>query len=195
MLLFSTLLHKLTRVQWTKWSVITSPEHACASGLMLGASGGQTCSMYEPHIVKPKLQRAATQKSGNTNLYAICTSVTSQFFLEQLAKVLLCGTRAATVPFYNISTLFNRNKKNKCINFRTAQRAACKGSKSRMRLASRSLAAPVIGNTTKNWSVSFLILLKTALAVQEVVSIEAQKFRAFIITFWSRVKLGGLPRS
>jgi len=22
--------------------------------------GGQTCSMYEPHIVKPKLQRTAT---------------------------------------------------------------------------------------------------------------------------------------
>jgi len=117
MLLFSTLLHKLTRVQWTKWSVITSPEHACASGLMLGASGGQACSMYEPHIVKPKLQRAATQKSGNTNLYAICTSVTSQFFLEQLAKVLLCGTRAATVPFYNISTLFNRNKKKQMYKF------------------------------------------------------------------------------
>jgi len=24
------------------------------------ARGGQTCSMYEPHIVKPKLHRAAT---------------------------------------------------------------------------------------------------------------------------------------
>jgi len=26
----------------------------------LHGRGGQTCSMYEPHIVKPKLQRAAT---------------------------------------------------------------------------------------------------------------------------------------
>jgi len=25
--------------------------------------GGQTCSMYEPHIVKPKLQRAANIKN------------------------------------------------------------------------------------------------------------------------------------
>jgi len=28
--------------------------------LILYSRGGQTCSMYEPHIVKPKLQRAAT---------------------------------------------------------------------------------------------------------------------------------------
>ena len=30
---------------------------------ILFSRGGQTCSMYEPHIVKPKLQRAATLKS------------------------------------------------------------------------------------------------------------------------------------
>jgi len=36
---------------------------------------GQTCSMYEPHIVKPKLQRAAIRKSKNTNLFAIYASV------------------------------------------------------------------------------------------------------------------------
>jgi len=33
--------------------------------------------MYEPHIVKPKLQRAATLKSKNTDLFAIYASVTS----------------------------------------------------------------------------------------------------------------------
>jgi len=38
---------------------------------------GQTCSKSEQHIVKPKLQRAATQKSKNTKLFAICASVTS----------------------------------------------------------------------------------------------------------------------
>jgi len=75
------------------------------------ARGGQTYSMYEPHIVKPKLQRGATQKSKNTHFFAIYASVTSQFFLERLAKVILYGTLATTVPFYNISTLCNRNKK------------------------------------------------------------------------------------
>jgi len=40
------------------------------------SSGGQTCSKYEPHIVKPKLQRDATQKPKNTNLLAIYASVT-----------------------------------------------------------------------------------------------------------------------
>jgi len=39
--------------------------------------GSQTCSMYESHIAKPKLQRAATLKSKNTNLFAICASVAS----------------------------------------------------------------------------------------------------------------------
>jgi len=54
---------------------------------------------------------------------------------------LLYGTLDSTMLFCNISTLCNRNNaKNKFINFRKAQRAACKGSKSRMRLASRSLA-------------------------------------------------------
>jgi len=42
----------------------------------LYAGGGQTCSMYEPHMVKPKL-RAATLKSKSTNLFATYTSVTS----------------------------------------------------------------------------------------------------------------------
>jgi len=28
--------------------------------LKVYSSGGHTCSMYEPHIVKPKLQRATT---------------------------------------------------------------------------------------------------------------------------------------
>ena len=30
------------------------------SGNMVYTRGGQTCSMYEPHILKPKFQRAAT---------------------------------------------------------------------------------------------------------------------------------------
>jgi len=41
------------------------------------SSGGQTYSMHEPHIIKPELQRAATQKSKNTNLFVIYASVTS----------------------------------------------------------------------------------------------------------------------
>jgi len=32
--------------------------------------------MCEPHIVKPKLQRGATQKYKNTNLFVIYASVT-----------------------------------------------------------------------------------------------------------------------
>ena len=39
--------------------------------------GGQTCSMYELHIVKPKLQRATTWKSKNTNIFATNACVTS----------------------------------------------------------------------------------------------------------------------
>jgi len=38
-------------------------------------SGGQNCSKYEPHIVKPMLQ-AATYKSENKNLFAIYAFVT-----------------------------------------------------------------------------------------------------------------------
>jgi len=38
---------------------------------------GQTCSMYELHIAKPKLQRATTLKSKNTNFFAIYASATS----------------------------------------------------------------------------------------------------------------------
>jgi len=62
--------------------------------------------MYEPHK-KNKLQRAATLKSKNTNLFAI---------------YILFGTtwKSNTVPHasyhssnYNISTLCNRNKKYK----------------------------------------------------------------------------------
>jgi len=52
-------------------------------------------------MVKPKLQRAVTEKSKNTDLFAIYSSVTSQFFLERLAKVILYGTLATTVPFNN----------------------------------------------------------------------------------------------
>jgi len=50
--------------------------------------------------------------------------------LERLVKVILFGTLATTVPLHNISTLCNRNEKykTKCIIFRKAQRAACKGS-------------------------------------------------------------------
>jgi len=70
--------------------------------------------------------------------------MTSSFFLERLAKVILYGTLATTVPFYNISALCKRNKKIGYMNFQKAQRAACKGSKSRMGLASRSLTPPVI---------------------------------------------------
>jgi len=33
--------------------------------------------MYEPHIVKPKLQKAAIEKSENMNLFAIYASVAS----------------------------------------------------------------------------------------------------------------------
>jgi len=39
--------------------------------------GGQTCSMNELHIAKPKLQRAKTLKSKNTNFFAIYASATS----------------------------------------------------------------------------------------------------------------------
>jgi len=38
--------------------------------------GGQNCSEYEAHIVKPMLQRAATYKSENKNLFAIYAFVT-----------------------------------------------------------------------------------------------------------------------
>jgi len=37
--------------------------------------------------------------------------VTSSFFLERFAKVILHGTLATTVRLYNISTLCNRNKR------------------------------------------------------------------------------------
>jgi len=67
--------------------------------------------MYEPHIVKPDLQRAATLKSKNTNSFAIYASVTSYFFLERFATVILYRTLATTVSLYNISTLFNRYNK------------------------------------------------------------------------------------
>jgi len=43
--------------------------------------------------------------------------------LERLAKVILYGTLATTVPFNNISTLCSRNKK-QIYNFSEAQRAA-----------------------------------------------------------------------
>jgi len=49
---------------------------SCWMWWWLHIKGGQTCSMYEPHMVKPKLQRAATLKSKNTNLFAIYVSVT-----------------------------------------------------------------------------------------------------------------------
>jgi len=42
--------------------------------------------------------------------------VTSQYFLERLAKVILYGTLANTVPFYNISTLWNENNKEQLYN-------------------------------------------------------------------------------
>jgi len=77
----------------------------------LEVKDGQTCSMHEPHIVKPKLQRAATYKFNNTNLFAIYASVTSYFFLERLGKVILYCTLATTAPTNNISTRCNRNKK------------------------------------------------------------------------------------
>ena len=65
--------------------------------------------------------------------------MTSSFFFERLAKVTRYATPATTVPFYNISALCKRNKKIGYINYQKAQRAACKGSKSRMRVASCSL--------------------------------------------------------
>jgi len=67
--------------------------------------------MYEPHIVKPNLQSAGTLKSKNTNSFAIYASVTSYFFLERFAAVILYHTLATTLSLYNISTLFNRNNK------------------------------------------------------------------------------------
>jgi len=48
---------------------------------------GQTCSMrLERQIVKPKLQRAATWKYKNTNLFAIYASVTSLIRFETTCK-------------------------------------------------------------------------------------------------------------
>jgi len=44
-------------------------------------------------------------------LFASYTSVTSYFYLERFAKVILYGKLETTVPFHNISTLCNRNKK------------------------------------------------------------------------------------
>jgi len=37
--------------------------------------------------------------------------VTPYIFLKRLAKIILYGTLATTIPFYNTSTLCNRNKK------------------------------------------------------------------------------------
>jgi len=31
--------------------------------------GGQTCSMYEPHIIKPKLQKEPQHKNIKTRIY------------------------------------------------------------------------------------------------------------------------------
>ena len=72
--------------------------------------GGYTCSLYVPHIANPKLQRAATEKSKTTNLFAIYISVTLAL-LERLMQVILYGMLATTVRFYSISRLCNRNKK------------------------------------------------------------------------------------
>jgi len=61
--------------------------------------------------------------------------------LERLAKVILYGTLATIVPFYNTVFLHFAIaiKNNKQIhNFRKAQRAECKASKS------RSLATPAL---------------------------------------------------
>jgi len=61
--------------------------------------------------------------------------------LERLAEVILYRTLATKAPLYNISTLCNRNKKQ--INrFSESSKAACKVLKSRIQLASGSLATP-----------------------------------------------------
>ena len=49
-------------------SLATCVVHPCIN---VQNSGGQTCSMYEPHIVKPTLQRTATLKLKTTNIF-IC---------------------------------------------------------------------------------------------------------------------------
>jgi len=57
-------------------------------------------------------------------LLAIYATVTSQFFLEKLAKVILHSTLATTVPFCNISTLCTRNENLKKIyNFSESSRS------------------------------------------------------------------------
>ena len=53
-------------------SLVTCVVHPCIN---VQNSGGQTCSMYEPHIVKPTLQKAATLKFKTTNLFAIYSCV------------------------------------------------------------------------------------------------------------------------
>jgi len=60
----------------------------------------------------------------------------SHLILERLAKVMLCGTRATTEPFYNISTLCKRNKK-QIYNFSEISK-------------SRTLATPAIYSKLQN---------------------------------------------
>ena len=86
--------------------VYTSLQRRTLVFAMLYSRDGQTCSMYEPHIRKSKLQRAATYKSKITNSIAMYAS-----FLERLANAILYVTLASTVPLYNISILYNSNKK------------------------------------------------------------------------------------
>ena len=109
--------------------------------LVIYCGVGQTCSTYEPHIAKPKLQRAATWKSENTNLFAMYISRT-QFFLQRLAKAILHATLATTVLLYNISTLCNKNKTN--ISFFGKLREPPVALRTFARVTSRSLTTPDI---------------------------------------------------
>jgi len=69
----------LKQKQYHRWitTVRSSRSPVLEMYITIYTRGGQTCSMYEPHIVNPKLQRTATLKSKNTYLFAIYASVTS----------------------------------------------------------------------------------------------------------------------
>jgi len=73
--------------------------------------------------------------------------VTSEFFFGTTCKSNTVRKLATVVLFYNTVFLhfsIEITNQKQIHNFRKVQRAGCKASKSRMRLASRSLASPVL---------------------------------------------------
>jgi len=79
--------------------------------------------MYEPHIVKPKLQRAATQKSKTVvpNLFDLATP----FVQKRLAPPITCSSKGVQITTDLIKTLLFHMLDSMCVHAYAKQPHVC----------------------------------------------------------------------